>query len=272
MSRMVSRALSATIGLLPAVFLVLLLTVPQLCSAEEEIVCIQCHGAQSGRLQEPVKLWRESIHAENGIFCNNCHGGDPKDAANAMNPARGFLGAPKEEAIPGFCGRCHIGIKADFLASAHGRALGQGGPTCVTCHGNHAVKKVTLDLINEKTCSTCHSYERARLIRGAMEQTESTLVTLSKRLEEYRGQGVDTSALEKGLFAQRNRYHSLFHEVNLVRVRDESTKIAGELNKIRIALDRIDNEFGKRRIIGVFAIGAALLAALLLHLLKKTYP
>jgi len=251
--------------------IVVLLAVPRPGAAEGDTVCIQCHGAQSGRLQQPVILWRGSIHAENSISCNNCHGGDPKDAANAMNPARGFLGAPKETAIPGFCGRCHIGIQADYLASAHGRALGKGGPTCVTCHGNHAVKKVSLDLINEKTCSACHGYERARLIKSAMEQTEASLVALSQRIEAFKGQGVDTSALEKGLFAQRNRYHSLFHEVNTARVRDESAKISGELNKIRIALDGIDNEFHKRRIIGIFAVGAALLAALLLHLLKKTY-
>ena len=64
-----------------------------------ETVCIQCHGAQPGRLGEPVKLWRDSIHAENGISCNDCHGGDPKDLANAMSPARGFLGVPKDAAI-----------------------------------------------------------------------------------------------------------------------------------------------------------------------------
>jgi hypothetical protein len=250
----------------------LVLLIPSLSAASEgETVCIQCHGVQSGRLMEPVKLWQESIHAENGISCHSCHGGDPLDAVNAMNPSRGFLGVPKEVAIPGFCGRCHIGIKADYLASAHGRALGQGGPTCVTCHGNHAVKKVTLDLINEKTCSACHSYERAKLIRTAMEQTESTLVALSVRLETYKGQGIDTSALEKSLFAQRNRYHSLFHEVNTARVKAESAAIAGELSRISSSLAGIDAEQNRRRTIGAFAIAAALLAALLLHLLKKTY-
>lgn len=250
----------------------LILLIPSLSwSAEGATVCIQCHGSQSGRLMEPVKLWQGSIHAENGISCHNCHGGDPVDAANAMNPSRGFLGAPKEIAIPDFCGHCHIGIKADFLGSAHGRALGKGGPTCVTCHGSHAVKKVTLDLINEKSCSACHSYERARLIRGAMEQTESNLVALSQRLEAFKGQGVDTAALEKGLFAQRNRYHSLFHEVNLAKVRNESTRIAGELSSIKSTLDTIDAEHSQRKIIGAFAVAGALLAALFLYLLSKTY-
>ena len=113
-----------------------------------EIVCIQCHSTLPGALGEPVKMWRGSVHEENGIACNMCHGGDPKDAANAMSKDRGFLGAPKETDIPAFCGRCHIGVLKDYLASPHGRALGKGGPTCVTCHGNHAVKRASLDIIN----------------------------------------------------------------------------------------------------------------------------
>ena len=145
-------------------------TTPAPAAAQEEIVCIQCHGALTGKLGDPVKLWRGSIHAENGIACNDCHGGDPKDLVNAMSPSRGFLGVPKEKDIPAFCGRCHVGVKNDYLQSAHGKALGKGGPTCVTCHGNHQVVKASLDIINEKRCTQCHSFERARIIREAMQR------------------------------------------------------------------------------------------------------
>jgi len=239
--------------------------------AEGDTVCIQCHGSQTGRGLAPVKPWQGSIHAANGISCNHCHGGDPTDSSNAMSPQRGFLGAPKELAIPDVCGRCHIGIKADYLRSAHGRALGKGGPTCVTCHGSHEVQKVSIELINEKNCSRCHSYDRARIIRGAMQQTEATLVALSQRLEEFKGRGVDTAGLEKRLFAQRNSYHSLFHEVNPAKITAESAKIAAELNLIKGSLDKIDAEHHQRKVIGAFAVGAALLGALLLNLLRRTY-
>ena len=97
----------------------------------EDIVCITCHSALPGKYSEPVKLWQGSIHAENGIACNACHGGDPKDAANAMKKERGFLGAPKYNDVPAFCGRCHVGVLKDYLASGHGRALATGGPNCV---------------------------------------------------------------------------------------------------------------------------------------------
>lgn len=240
-------------------------------SAQEEIVCIRCHGGLPGRLGEPVKLWRDSIHAQNGIACNNCHGGDPKDAANAMSPARGFLGAPKEAAIPDFCGRCHVGVKKDYLQSAHGRALGKGGPTCVTCHSNHLVLKASLNIINEKNCGQCHGYERARAIKEAMQQTEDMIVSTSDRIEGFKGEGVETDRLEKGLFSIRNRFHTMFHDVDVEKVKLESAQINGDLTKLAGDLGKIADQRKKRKLAGAAVVGGALLAALILYLLRKSY-
>jgi hypothetical protein len=236
-----------------------------------EIVCIQCHSTLPGRFGEPVKLWKGSIHAENGIACNACHGGDPNDAANAMSPARGFLGAPKETAIPAFCGRCHVGLMKDYLASAHGKALGKGGPTCVTCHSNHHVVKASLELINEKSCSRCHSFERARLIRDAMLETEGMIVAIDTKIAAYKEEGTDTEGMEKGLFAVRNRFHTLFHNVDVEIVKKESAGIQGDLNKIQKQLTALDESRQKRKLAGAGGILAMLLLALFAHLLRKTY-
>jgi len=240
-------------------------------AAQEEIVCIQCHGAQTGKLGDPVKLWRGSIHAENGIACNDCHGGDPKDLVNAMSPARGFLGAPKESAIPVFCGRCHVGVLKDYQRSAHGRALGKGGPTCVTCHGNHKVARASLDIINEKTCTQCHSFERARIIREAMQQTEGLIVSIDRDVNHFKGEGVDVDSLEKGLFSVRNRFHTLFHDVDAEKVKRESAQINAELQKLAAPLAEIAERHQKRKMAGAVVVGGALLAALLFYLLRKTY-
>jgi hypothetical protein len=237
----------------------------------EEIVCITCHGALTGKYGEPVKLWKESIHAENGITCQGCHGGDPKDAANAMKKERGFLGAPKYEAVPEFCGRCHVGVMKDYLASGHGRALATGGPNCVVCHGNHKVVKASLDLINEKSCSRCHNYERAKIIRTAMQETEGMIVALDGRIAAYKQVGTDTERLEKELFAQRNRFHSLFHNVDVKRVTAESGQIQGELKKLETTITGLDDQGRKRKLVGAIAVAGALLAGLLAHLLRKTY-
>ncbi len=235
-----------------------------------EIVCIQCHAKLPGKYGEPVKLWQGSIHAENGIACNSCHGGDPKDAANAMSPARGFLGAPKETAIPAFCGRCHVGVLKDYLTSLHGKALGRGGPTCVTCHGNHNVVKASLDLINEKSCSRCHSFKQAEKIKAAMYETEKMILNIETRTAGFKQQGVEVDRLEKGLFSIRNSFHSLFHTVDTGKVGTESARIQTELKKLEYILNGIDEQLQKRKLIGAGAVAGALLAALLFFLLRKT--
>lgn len=257
-------------GLLLAVILLIL---PSLLLAQEqqEIVCIQCHSGLPEKFSQPIKLWRSSIHAVNGIACNACHGGDPKDMANAMSPARGFAGAPKENEIPAFCGRCHVGVMKDYLSSAHGRALGKGGPTCVTCHGSHLVGKVSLELINQKSCTSCHSFERAQLIKAAMQETELLIVAIDARIEGFKGHGVDTRKLEQDLFAVRNHFHTLFHNVDAEKVKKESARINGDLKKIDSVLQRLDNARQKRKIAGAIAVAGTLLAALLFHLLRKTY-
>lgn len=239
--------------------------------APPESVCLQCHGSLPDRLGAPVNLWKKSVHAQNGISCNGCHGGDPNDAPTAMTPAKGFLGAPKETAIPAFCGRCHPGVLKDYLSSAHGRALGKGGPTCVTCHGNHEVLKATLALINEKSCSRCHSFERARVIRDAMQQTEAHIQAIEARLGKYQSIGVDTERLGKELFSIRNGFHSLFHEVNTARVKSESGRINAELSKLDRELQLIDDEQGRRRVVGGIAVAVLLALAFLAYLLRKTF-
>ncbi len=257
-------------GLL-VICLLLFPAISAFAAGQQEIVCIGCHGKLAGKYAEPVRLWQGSIHAENGIACNGCHGGDPKDAANAMSPARGFLGAPKGKDIPAFCGRCHIGVMNDYLSSAHGRALGKGGPTCVTCHGNHQVVKASLELINETSCTRCHSFEKARLIRDAMQQTEGMIVAIDQRINGFKHEGVDVEQMEKGLYAVRNRFHTLSHNVDLEKVRKESVLINAELTKLTASLQRIEDERRQRKMVGIFAVAGALVAALFLRLFRQTY-
>lgn len=252
-----------------ATLLTLALPLPSL--AQAVTACLQCHGTQTGRGEAPVPKWQGSVHAENGISCHDCHGGDPKDVANAMNPARGFLGVPKEKEIPAFCGRCHVGIMSDYLRSAHGKALGAGGPTCVTCHDAHAVKRATIDLINEASCSRCHPYARAAEIKEAMRLTEGLISAIERDLTRLRNEGIDVEAGERSLFSLRNTYRRLFHVVDTATVKRESGTIQHELAKIRVSLNQIDERQRGRKIAGAFVVGSLLLSALLLHLLRRTY-
>lgn len=234
-------------------------------------VCVQCHGALTGRLGEPVAQWRGSIHAANGIFCNGCHGGDPNDAANAMSPARGFLGVPKENAIPAFCGRCHVGVLQSYQSSAHGTAQGKEKPHCVTCHSNHHVVKASLDLINEKNCGRCHSYDGARKIKEAMAGVETRIAATEQRIAAFKGKGADTGRLEQRLFAGRNRFHSLAHVVDVKLIEKNTVEIDAELRAIDGALDKYGELEGKKKIIGAAAIAVVLAAAALLVMYRRTY-
>ncbi len=239
-------------------------------SAASESVCLSCHATLAETYSRPVTLWRGSIHAGNGITCHGCHGGNSTDAANAMSPAQGFLGVPSEEEIPAFCGRCHVGVLKDYLSSQHGQALGSGGPTCVTCHGSHQIVKATLELINESLCSRCHSYERARRIKMSMGALDSKITTLDSRITSLKQGGIAVDRLEKGLFAARNRFHSLFHTVDIQMVERESEQIQAELKPLEEALQGIDTSHRQRRIIGVFVVLGAFFLALTAHLLRKS--
>jgi len=237
----------------------------------EDTVCIECHSGQEGRLAEPVSAWRTSIHAENGVSCHDCHGGDSTDFAMAMSPENGFLGAPDYEEVPDFCGQCHVGVAKEYKAGAHGKALEQGGAQCVVCHGNHAVKKASLDLINEQTCTQCHSYERAALIKLSLSETDAMVNKVEKSLERLFRLGVAVDKMKGDLFQQRNRFHSIFHEVDVALVRQETSSVQGELGKINSEIEAIDVTLEKRKMWGGLSAALLLFGGIVSMLIRRTY-
>lgn len=240
-------------------------------AAAQQSVCIECHGGQPGSLGEPVEAWRGSIHAENGNSCEGCHGGDPTDYAMAMSPERGFIGVPSGEEIPGFCGRCHVGVEEDYAESAHGRALGEGGPQCVTCHNAHDVRKATPDLINREDCSRCHEYGRAEEIKSAVVETDSRIASLDKKLQSLHRLGIATKEMEGNLFSLRNRFHRLFHSVDVERVREKTARLHEELDEISERIKDIEHNLTQRKMAGGVVVALLVLAGILAMLIRKTY-
>ncbi len=236
-----------------------------------ETVCLQCHGGQAGPLGAPVKAWQGSVHQRNGIFCHDCHGGDPADFANAMSPARGFVGAPEHAAVPEFCGRCHVGVLADYRESLHGVKLAQGGAQCVTCHGSHAVKETSLELINEQSCTRCHDYGRAAQIKTALAETDARFAGFGEELERLKKLGVSVAAAKGALFDLRNRYHRVFHSFNVEKVRAETGRIASELEKLRNEVAGHDARFSQRKLWGGIVIGLLLVLGVVLLQVRHTY-
>ncbi len=238
---------------------------------QAETVCIQCHGGLPGAMGAPVEEWRESIHADNGIACEDCHGGDPTDFAMAMSPERGFIGVPEYAEVPEFCGRCHVGVLEDYLKSAHGMALQEGGAQCVTCHSNHAVQETSLDLINPDSCSRCHGYERAEEIKGILFDTDQRIETMEGKLTQLAKLGMDVDSHQGQLFDLRNRFHRAFHTVKVERVKQQTGAVLTGLDDLREKVSNIESRLGQRKLWGGVAIGVLVLAGILFLLLRKTY-
>ena len=139
--------------------------------------CVACHQ----------DLWEEmesSVHSQQGIYCNSCHGGDPGQSVSelAKAPGTGYLGIPDKKQLVEKCGECHAnvevmnfyGVRTDQLAryktSRHGKKLlGEGDSrvaACSDCHGYHDVVPVSdpvspvYPLNLPKTCNHCHGNEK----------------------------------------------------------------------------------------------------------------
>ncbi len=249
----------------------LLAVAPALCADPAETVCIQCHGGQPGSLGAPVKDWQGSVHQRNGISCHDCHGGDPTDFANAMSPERGFIGAPDYEKVPEFCGRCHVGVLADYQESAHGRKVSEGGAQCVICHGSHAVQEARLDLINDRDCSRCHEYGRAAEIKTALAETDARFAAVGGEFERLKRLGVDVEGMKGKLFDLRNRFHRVFHSVEVEKVRAETGGVQSALAALQGEIDGFDRQFSRRKLWGGVATGLLILLGVVLLQVRHTY-
>jgi len=202
----------------------------------EQNVCIDCHTSdlmKEDYREIPVE-WRKSCHYQNGVSCADCHGGDPKDASRSMTPESGFVGVPKPKQVPEFCGKCHLGIKENYLESGHSKALmttGRG-PNCVTCHHSHDVQLANINIINEKLCSVCHSYDRAREMKAALLLTEQKINEIDHDIKILRAGLISTQNEQQGLFRTETEYRALFHSVDVKLVLDRTEEFSKKLAAI----------------------------------------
>ena len=144
--------------------------------------CLVCHSHLGGQLASPTGPFPTDVHAEKGLTCASCHGGDSTsmDIRVAMNPAKGFRGRPSRQEIPAFCSRCHSDANymhkfsptaktdqvAQYYTSVHGKRLREGDrrvAVCINCHSVHDIKLVSdptspvYPTNVPATCGKCHS-------------------------------------------------------------------------------------------------------------------
>ncbi|MDP9263869.1 MAG: cytochrome c3 family protein [Acidobacteriota bacterium] len=143
--------------------------------------CLDCHSALEPPKKVTAEQFAQDIHAQKGLTCASCHGGDPtKDDDQAMSKAAGFRGKIKRSQVPELCASCHAdaaymhkynpSLRTDQLAqyktSVHGQRLAKGDEqvaVCTDCHSVHGIRpasdsRSSVHPLNvATTCSRCHS-------------------------------------------------------------------------------------------------------------------
>lgn len=132
----------------------------------------------------PAHLFSRDIHNQQGLDCNDCHGGDPTlDDMEEVRESADFRGVPGHLEVPDFCARCHsdpnymrdhnpalpIDQLEKYKTSVHGRRLFEHDDKkvadCVSCHTAHEIgdpkmpHSTTFPQNLPSVCASCHSDE-----------------------------------------------------------------------------------------------------------------
>lgn len=201
--------------------------------------CINCHKALPGNTIFGAKYqsWKTSIHAEEAVTCDRCHGGKPsaekKEAAhagvyNSSNP----ISRVYYKKVPGTCGACHRRDLNAFKRSAHYAYLEQtgAGPTCVTCHESHATIIISPERI-PAVCQQCHN-ERMGINPQVPRQAQAVLLLINEtsllvKWARERVSGSDQKKLDewKEAYGMMETVRDQWHAFNLKQVQVQILKI-----------------------------------------------
>jgi mono/diheme cytochrome c family protein len=194
----------------------------------------------SGRLRDPVDRSIPGLHASRGVSCHTCHGGNPKATGPAMSIAAGFNGAPFQPFINTFCGRCHQRPLFDVMSGAHGRSREEATANCVSCHGSHQVGPASPDLINEQTCSRCHSFERVQPLKERLLLQHGRINSIQVRLKAVKLQGRDTAEPEQLLTEALRQTRRTVHRLGSDYALPQAVTVEQLLNALEQQLNSLE--------------------------------
>ncbi len=151
-------------------------------AAQTKNSCLDCHSQFDAPLGVNAKDYLGGIHAQKGITCTSCHGGDASndDMTVSMGKKAGFRGHIERTQIPALCGKCHSdgaymrgydpSLRTDQLSqyatSIHGKLIAKGdanAAVCTDCHGLHNIvspkdpRSSVYPTNVAQTCSQCHA-------------------------------------------------------------------------------------------------------------------
>ena len=155
-------------------------------AAAGDTSCIVCHGDTDLFDPQLVRDFGADVHAQVGLSCQDCHGGNPAielaDDIEAMDESfepTPYIGVPAKAGIPAMCGSCHsepetmrrfnpaprVDQESEYWTSQHGIALAAGDEAvavCTDCHTVHAMQRVASPDSSvhptrvAETCNGCH--------------------------------------------------------------------------------------------------------------------
>jgi len=153
-----------------------------LAHAQAKNSCLDYHSVLPDELGVSEEKFSHDIHAQRGLTCVSCHGGDATadEAEKAMSKKAGFKGKIEHKQVPQLCGSCHSdpaymrqfnpGLRTDQLSqyktSVHGTRLAAGDTkvaVCVDCHSVHDLRPPSDPLSKvypaniANTCARCHA-------------------------------------------------------------------------------------------------------------------
>jgi len=149
--------------------------------------CIECHSnedfyARFPKLYHYYQDWIDSPHNQNGVTCDDCHGGDP-EADTAQTAHLGVFPVNNRDSSlyfsqqPATCGACHRKKRAEFEESKHFLALKaetNASPTCTTCHPAMN-KRPSYHSIVLNACTTCHQAGNRQSLPEIVDKAEDLL-------------------------------------------------------------------------------------------------
>jgi len=204
--------------------------------------CAICHEDPKFRVQHRA-LWdyamafEKSVHAEAGLSCGDCHGGNEAGADfDAIHD--GVLDPVRYDRIAGTCGDCHSEQHNAFVTSRHSKILADDGlaPNCVTCHG--AMDMRTIAVVEVRAaCLECH-LPGSEVAPNVPAKADDVL-RLVNNIKGYRRYVTKYSQDEAFKAAVEKRYAKLtesWHRFDLVDVGPEATTL---LTDLRAEKDRI---------------------------------
>lgn len=154
-----------------------------LTSQAQRNTCFRCHRViDERRYSDPVREYVNDVHYAKGFGCIACHGGDSRALGPAAKDrAKGYIGTPARDEIPGLCARCHSDARfmkryapsmridqlSEYRTSVHGQRLFElGDPNvavCTSCHTAHSIRPPSDPASSvhptsvARTCGGCHA-------------------------------------------------------------------------------------------------------------------